>query len=247
MIDDKKLEKILRRQVKVGLTIYVGGDEIAFVGANWLARTTMARLTEKLRITLGALVEMLGFIPEEGAIRIRKQKDSYDVQEEMQTVVANQISTFLDAKLWPVKRTTLSYGWAVQLWQTRSGKLYGQTADRVDNGGANAYLNGAGCLVIRDLNNSEEQYIKVSRPEDDVGTVRSALWEHLEEVMWTDWSDYPAQQEEEPEPPEEQIVLALPAPEEEPEETDIPLSPPAEALPPEGEAGGVEKKVDDGN
>lgn len=220
MIDDKKLEKMVRRQVKLGMTIYVGGDEIAFVSSNWLARTTMQRLCEKLRITLGALVEMLGFIPEEGAIRIRKNKDGYDVQEEMQTVAANQIGTFLDGKLWPVKRTALSYGWARELWQTRSGKLYGQTADRVDAGGNNAYLNGAGCLVLRDLNNCEEQYIKVSRPEDDVGIVHFDMWEHLEAVMWTDWSDSLPEENEEK---DEQIVLALPAPEDptgEPEETD---------------------------
>ena len=227
MFDDKKLEKMLRRQVKTGLTIYVGGDEIAFVSSNWMARTTMERLREKLRITLGALVEMLGFIPEDGAIRIRKNKDGYDVQEEMMTVAANQISTFLARTLWPVKRTALSYGWARELWQTRDGTLYGQTADRVDDGGNTAWLNGADCLVLRDLNNCEEQYIKVSRPEDDVGIVHFDMWQHLEEVMWTDWSDSPAAEEE---PEEEQFVLVLPAPEEEPEEKapEIPMLPPAE-------------------
>ena len=198
MFDDKKLEKLIRQQVKVGLTIYVGGDEIAFVSPNWMARTTMERLTEKLRITLGTLVEMLGFIPGEGAIRIRKNKDGYDVQEEMQTVAAAQIGTFLDADLQPVKRTNIAYGWARQLWQTGDGKLYGQTADRVDTGGNSAYLNGADCLVLQDFNYTEEQYIKASRPEDDVGGVRSAMWRHLEEVMWTDW-DVPTARENEPE------------------------------------------------
>ena len=198
MFDDKKLEKLIRQQVKVGLTIYVGGDEIAFVSPNWMARTTMERLTEKLRITLGTLVEMLGFIPGEGAIRIRKNKDGYDVQEEMQTVAAAQIGTFLDADLRPVKRTNIAYGWARQLWQTGDGKLYGQTADRVDTGGNSAYLNGADCLVLQDFNYTEEQYIKASRPEDDVGGVRSAMWRHLEEVMWTDW-DVPTARENEPE------------------------------------------------
>jgi len=214
MIDDRKLEKILRRQVKVGLTIYVGGEEIAFIGANWMARTTMERLSKNLRITLGALVEMLGFIPGEGAIRIRKVKDDYEVQDEMQTVVANQIGTFLDSGLCRVKRTNISYGWAVQLWQARSGKLYGQTAERADTGGNNAWLNGAGVLVIRDLDSCEEQYIKASRPEDDTGPVRRDLWEHLEKVMWTDWSEDPVPEpEDDTEPPEEQIILQLPAPE----------------------------------
>ena len=199
MFDDKKLEKLIRQQVKVGMTIYVGGDEIAFVSSNWMARTTMERLTEKLRITLGTLVEMLGFIPGEGAIRIRKNKDGYDVQEEMQTVAAAQIGTFLDADLRLVKRTNIAYGWARQLWQTGSGELYGQTADRVDTGGNNAYLNGAGCLVLRDFNNTEEQYIKTSRPEDDVGGVRFALWRHLEEAMWADWDKCPAGEDDQEE------------------------------------------------
>lgn len=198
MFDDRKLEKLIRQQVKTGLTIYVGGDEIAFMSPNWMARTTMERLTEKLRITLGTLVEMLGFIPGEGAIRIKKIKDGYDVQEEMQTVAAAQIGIFLDMDLRPVKRTNIAYGWARQLWQTEDGKLYGQTADRVDTGGNNAYINGADCLVLRDFNYSEEQYIKASRPEDDVGGVRAALWRHLEEVMWTDW-DVPTARENEPE------------------------------------------------
>ena len=212
MFDDKKLEKLIRQQVKVGLIIYVGGDEIAFVSSSWMARTTMEQLTEKLRITLGTLVEMLGFIPGEGAIRIQKKKDGYAVQEEMQTVAAAQIGTFLDAELQPVKRTNIAYGWARQLWQTGSGELYGQTADRVDTGGNSAYLNGADCLVLRDFNNTEEQYIKTSRPEDDVGGVRYALWRHLEEVMWTDWSEDPVPEpEDDTEPPEEQIILQLPA------------------------------------
>ena len=187
MIDDKKLERLLRKQVKTGLSIYAAGDEIAFIGADWMARTTQTRMADKLRGTLGALAEMLGYIPEEGAVRVRKLKDDYQVQDELATVTANQISTFLDREMEPVKRTGLSYGWAWQLWQARNGKLYAQTAERVDTGGAEAWLNGAGCLVIRDLNNAEEQYIKASRPEDDVGSVRAALWEHLEEVMWTDW------------------------------------------------------------
>jgi|GEM_PF-1728182 len=214
MIDDRKLEKILRRQVKVGLTIYVGGEEIAFIGANWMARTTMERLSKNLRITLGALVEMLGFIPGEGAIRIRKVKGGYEVQDEMQTVAANQIGTFLDSGLCRVKRTNISYGWAVQLWQSRSGKLYGQTAEQADTGGNTAWLNGAGVLVIRDLDSCEEQYIKASRPEDDTGQICKALWEHLEKVMWTDWSEDPVPEpEDDTEPPEEQIILQLPAPE----------------------------------
>lgn len=216
MIDDKKLEKMLRRQVRTGLTIYVGGDEIAFVGSSQMVRTTLARLQDKLRVTLGALVEMLGFIPEEGAILIRKTKDGYDVQEEMLNVVSNQIGTFLDMELIPVKRTGLSYGWAWSLWQTAQGRLYGQTSERVDTGGSDAWLNGAGCLVLRDLNCAEEQYIKVSRPEADVDTVRFVLWRHLEQVMWTEWPETAASEPED----DGQISLDMEETEEESEETD---------------------------
>ena len=213
MIDDKKLEKAILREIKVGLTIYCGGEEIAFIGSEWMARTTQERLREKLRGTLGALVEMLGFIPSEGCIRVRKIKDGYSVQQEMNHVTGEQIGTFLSREAVPVKPTDLSYGWAWWLWQTEDGKLYGQSAARVDDGSTEAWINGAGCLVIRDYDTGEEQYIRVNRPSDDVGRVKSELWAHLERVMWTSW-DTPAEMD--PEDPLSQRDALTAPPEGEP-------------------------------
>lgn len=78
--DDAALERALRAETKHGLTLYCNGETLTALGYEWMAVVPMDGLRERLRGTLGALVEMLGYIPENDTVRIVRNKGGYAVK-----------------------------------------------------------------------------------------------------------------------------------------------------------------------
>lgn len=66
IINDKALAKVLKRSGATGFKICSIGDSIRFVGWEWAARLLINGSNEHPRLTLAALVEMLGYIPQTG-------------------------------------------------------------------------------------------------------------------------------------------------------------------------------------
>ena len=61
--NDAALERALRAETKGGLTLCGGVSELTVIGCGWMAVIPEIELRDRLRGTLGALVEMLGYIP----------------------------------------------------------------------------------------------------------------------------------------------------------------------------------------
>lgn len=196
MIEDKSLQAAIRREAKSGITIYAMGEDMVFIGMEWMARTNLHQMRNELRGALGEVVEMLGFIPENESLVICKVKGEFTVQNEMQEVTANRMAQFIGEPVALVGRTLLSHGWAGRLWQAPDKKLYGQATTPPGGLFHDFYLNTAGCIMAADDDTGEAVYVRATRPEE--GTASEELcrkWEHLERVWWLG--------EEEPETPEE--------------------------------------------
>ena len=89
--EDAALERALRAETKRGLTLYCNGETLTALGYEWMAVVPMDGLRERLRGTLGALVEMLGYIPENDTVRIVRNKGGYLVQPELPETVGEEI------------------------------------------------------------------------------------------------------------------------------------------------------------
>ena len=61
--NDAALERALRAETKGGLTLCGGVSELTVIGCGWMAVIPEIELRDRLRGTLGALVEMLGYEP----------------------------------------------------------------------------------------------------------------------------------------------------------------------------------------
>ena len=92
--DDAALERALRAETKHGLTLYCNGETLTALGYEWMAVVPMDGLRERLRGTLGALVEMLGYIPENDTVRIVRNKGGYLVQPELPEPVGEEINGY---------------------------------------------------------------------------------------------------------------------------------------------------------
>ena len=84
--DDAALERALRAETKGGLTLCGGESELTVIGCGWMAVIPEIELRDRLRGTLGALVEMLGYIPENDTVWIVRNKGGYLVQDRKSVV-----------------------------------------------------------------------------------------------------------------------------------------------------------------
>lgn len=108
--DDAALERALRAETKHGLTLYCNGETLTALGYEWMAVVPMDGLRERLRGTLGALVEMLGYIPENDTVRIVRNKGGYLVQPELRRRSARR-STAMPEKQTPRRSVRPGCGW----------------------------------------------------------------------------------------------------------------------------------------
>ena len=189
MFEDKNLERILRKEEKYGIDLCFGEDVILLT-AEWMAVLPRYRLMEAYRQTLGAIVEALGYIPENEVLHIVRSKDGYLVTHPMPEVVSEDINSFLtepgDAER-PVKGTGMKFGiW--YLVQTSSGEIYGVPAVGPALGVTESSINDKGIQVREDENTGEKVYLRTDRPREDKDS-QSMLdnWAYLEARQWCAW------------------------------------------------------------
>lgn len=189
IFEDKNLERVLRREEKTGIDLIFGADVILMT-AQWMAVFPRHRLTEEYRQTLGAIVEAMGYIPENENVHIRLTKGEYVITHPLPEVIGEDVSSFLPDETWEVKPTGLSaFGWT--LFQAEDNTMYGvyQSGPGLNVSGCAV---GGGVLVRRDENTGEAVYRKWDRPRADKDP-KSLLdnWTYLEGRQWCQWDREP--------------------------------------------------------
>ena len=93
--DDAALERALRAETKGGLTLCGGVSELTVIGCGWMAVIPEIELRDRLRGTLGALVEMLGYIPGMETVQIVRSKGAFVVNTVLPEVVGEEIAGYI--------------------------------------------------------------------------------------------------------------------------------------------------------
>ena len=190
MFDEKKLLKSIELEEKAGVTLIF--DEITFtvIGHRWVAETLRGHLMNDYRSVLGHLVEILGYIPENEILTIRKVRGEYAVENIMPEVAAEIVAGYeLHETERPIQNTGLSYGGT--LWQDGLRTIHRCSVNGPDPGG-NAVLTEKDVLIFRDVSNGEAVYYNTYRPRPDTDDARAMeLWRHLESVDWNRWEPAP--------------------------------------------------------
>ncbi|MBQ7737299.1 MAG: hypothetical protein IJT62_05625 [Oscillospiraceae bacterium] len=196
MFEDKNLERILRKEEKYGIDLCFGEDVILLT-AEWMAVLPRYRLMEAYRQTLGAIVEALGYIPDNEVVHIVRCKSSeYVITHPMPEVVAEDVGAFLtepgDTER-PVKSTGMKFG----IWymvQTRSGEIYGVPSVGPALGVNESGINSKGIQVREDENTGEKVYLRTDRPREDKDS-QAMLdnWAYLEARQWCVWDAEPGE------------------------------------------------------
>lgn len=183
MINDKSLEKAIKRETKSGLTIYHNGNEIWFLGTGWVAKTTETQMRRELRGTLGTIVEMLGHLPEVGTITITKVEGEYIEQEALTETAATTLDSFCGMIRDNLERTPLQFR-GRPMFQTGRNKLYAEAAEAPRIAARETVLNEKGCMVRRSETSEDYVIVRAFRPEfveDD------PEWDYLEKRAWVDF------------------------------------------------------------
>ena len=185
MFEDKNLERVLRREEKLGIDL-IFSEDVTFLTANWMATLPRYRLLGEYRKTLAAIVEALGYIPDREIVHIQLSKGEYVITHPMPEVVGEDINSFLPEDEEDVMAMGLAMaGW--WLYQTHSGRIIGCTGNGPDLGVTGATL-GERSLIRRDENTGEAVYKTTYRPREDKDT-RECLeaWAYLEARQWVHW------------------------------------------------------------
>lgn len=193
MINDKSLEKAIKRETKNGLTIYHNGNEIWFLGTGWVAKTTEEQMRKELRGTLGSFVEMVGHMPEPGTIAIYKTPDGYMEQAEMAETAANTLSNYCGMIREILERTPLHFR-GRPMYQTQGNGMYAEAVTPPAIAARETILNEKGCMVRRSETSEDYVIVQAYRPEcveDDPD------WSYLEQRLWVDFGQEEAYGEEE--------------------------------------------------
>lgn len=196
MLIDKSLEKAIKRETKNGLMIYNNGSEIWFMGTGWVAKTTESQMRRELRGTLGAIVEMLGHLPEVGTITITKVEGEYIEQEAMAETAANTLDNYCGMIRDIMERTPLAFRGRT-MYQTPRKKLYAEAVNPPMIATRETVLNDKGCMVRRSETSEDYVIVQAFRPEfveDD------PEWEYLERMLWVDFAggavEYPEEDDQ---------------------------------------------------
>ena len=188
MFREKSLLKSIEAAEKYGVTMIF--DEILFtvLTDGWLAETPRGRLTDEYRTVLGHIVEVLGYIPENEIVSVRKAKSDYVIERPLPEVISESVATFKAGREnCEVKYTGLTCG--APLYQTPRGKIVRCSVPGA-NPGFTPRLTDDGILISADSDNGEAVYCLTYRPREDISTEREIeLWRHLEAVQWNEWPE----------------------------------------------------------
>ena len=188
MFEDKNLERVLRREEKLAGIDLIFSEDVTMLTADWMATLPRYRLMMEYRKTLAAIVEALGYIPEDEIVHIELTKGEYSIIHPLPEVVGEDISGFLPEAEEEVKGMGLSMaGW--YLYQSRSGKIIGCTG-RGPNLNVTGATVGERSLIRRDENTGEAVYKTIYRPREDKDTAESMeAWAYLEARQWVRWPE----------------------------------------------------------
>ena len=186
--DDAALERALRAETKAGLTLCCNGDELTVLGYEWMAVVPMDALRDRLRGTLGALVEMLGYIPSAETVRILKSKGDYIVQPELPETAADEIYGYVaEAAAEELRPTGLRMGLRV-LMQKRNNEIVGVTPRGPGLDVLRYRETPGGIIRQEDIDTGERLYRRGYRPREDTDSETVLTkWRHLEAIRWCDW------------------------------------------------------------
>lgn len=186
--EDAALERALRAETKHGLTLCGGESELTVIGCGWMAVIPEIELRDRLRGTLGALVEMLGYIPGMETVQIVRNKGGYLVQPELPETVGEEICGYAgETHTEEIRPTGLRMGLNV-LMQKRNGEIVA-VVPRGANLDVRRYsITPNGIVRQEDGDTGERLYRHGYRPREDTdseATLRK--WRHLEVMSWCDW------------------------------------------------------------
>ena len=186
--DDAALERALRAETKGGLTLCGGESELTVIGCGWMAVIPEIELRDRLRGTLGALVEMLGYIPENDTVWIVRNKGGYLVQPELPETVGEEICGYAgETHTEEIRPTGLRLGLGF-LMQKKTGEIVGVTQRGASLGVRRYSITPGGIVRQEDGDTGERLYRRSYRPREDTdseATLRK--WRHLEVMSWCDW------------------------------------------------------------
>ena len=191
MLNDKRVAAAVIAEAKHGTLKYSQhGDRLDLIGDGWALMIYQDYAKNKLRKTLGAIVEMLGEIPAKCCIDIYKTKDGYAMQEGDPEAFGSELA-FLSSCSRPeeIRGTTVSIG-GVRLLQTFEGRIVGTAGPVLGM----AALADDPPMVSENSDRVKwvEQYWELSakafRPEGGPNdSWVGAIWDALEQLELVDW------------------------------------------------------------
>lgn len=186
--DDAALERALRAETKHGLTLCGGESELTVIGCGWMAVIPEIELRDRLRGTLGALVEMLGYIPENDTVRIVRNKGGYLVQPELPETVGEEICGYAgETYTEEIRPTGLRLGLDF-LMQKKTGEIVRVTQRGASLGVRRYSITPGGIVRQEDGDTGERLYRRGYRPREDTDSEATLKkWRHLEAMSWCDW------------------------------------------------------------
>ena len=186
--NDAALERALRAETKGGLTLCGGVSELTVIGCGWMAVIPEIELRDRLRGTLGALVEMLGYIPGMETVQIVRSKGAFVVNTVLPEVVGEEIAGYIvEEDEEEIRPTGLRLGLDF-LMQKKTGEIVGVTQRGASLGVRRYAITTGGIVRQEDGDTGERLYRRGYRPREDTdseATLRK--WRHLEEMSWCDW------------------------------------------------------------
>ena len=186
--DDAALERALRAETKGGLTLCGGVGELTVIGCGWMAVIPEIGLRDRLRGTLGALVEMLGYIPGMETVQIVRSKGAFVVNTVLPEVVGEEIAGYIvEEGEEEIRPTGLRLGMDF-LMQKRNGEIAGVTPRGASLNMRTTTITPNGIVRQADEDTGERLYRRSWRPREDTDTPEMlAKWRHLEAMSWCDW------------------------------------------------------------
>lgn len=177
LINDKALAAAMKK-CKSGVKIRYYSGRLEVLCDDWYAAVNVAAVEEKPKLTLAAMVEMLGYIPEGDCLEIKKREGEYDAQELLDSAFGSEVTCLMpEPDAVSVERIPLAYGETLLL-QTRDLRVVGMKPDvlRV-------------CAFLINSTYSERASTFSCKDEDSKFLCRAwrrdnPCWKALESIRW---------------------------------------------------------------
>ncbi|NCB52207.1 MAG: hypothetical protein EOM54_10040 [Clostridia bacterium] len=176
IIDDGALAKALKREAKDKIKLMAEGGILRLLFGETRVVLNLNGLDEPPRMTLAALVEMLGYIPAECCIEIIKTKDGYAEQELLGSAFTAESDMFTAMGLMQAASIPITFR-GMLLFQCGDKSVYGAKPGALSIC-AGPLSVGTGNLICASDNDSWF-CVRGYRPEE-----LDKLWCALESTLW---------------------------------------------------------------